>query len=85
MDLGFLNTYDQYYNGEEGIVGAVKVIDAIIEGLKDHPYRKYIYKLINIYEQHVLYLHSLAIDSCWPRWHSFKDGGMLKMKQLKTS
>lgn len=50
MDLGFLNTYDQYYNGEEGIVGAVKVIDAIIEGLKDHPYRKYIYKLINIYE-----------------------------------
>jgi len=32
---------DQYYYGEERIIGIVKVIDDIFEGLKDHPYRKY--------------------------------------------
>jgi len=33
---------DQYYYGEDKIVGVAKVIDSIVEGLKDHPYRKYV-------------------------------------------
>jgi len=33
---------DQYYYGEDKIVGVVKVIDSIVEGLKDQAYRKYV-------------------------------------------
>lgn len=54
IDLGFANTYDQYYYGEGEIVGVVKVIDSIIEGLVNHPYRKYV-------EKKTIYYHTYHV------------------------